>query len=572
MIDQLKKINILLNKHQKTSLLFLTFLIFIGLLLEILSLGSIVPLIDVVFNQNDESDNLFVIKWFHSFFLNKINFSQFVILLVLFIFSIKTLYFFILTVKQNTFLANLNSSVGNNLFIKYLSNNYSFFNSTNNSVLVKNLQVEVNYFNAYCQNLLIIFVELFLTISILSTLLYIKPYYTLILGLLLIFIILFIVLFTKKRTTFYGLNREVLDRKLAKISTDTFGSIKTIILMNKINFFSKIYLELNNQRAKFVSKQNTLTNLPRYFIEFTVILGLLTFLFVIKNYTENSLSILSTMGLFITALFRLMPSINKILASYQSLKFYDSSIDVIYKEMNNILKPNFLGNQTIKSPNDSIIINELSFSHDDKIIFDNLQIVFKINDSVGIVGASGSGKSTFSELFMGLLTPTTGNIYFKGKSIFSNLSSWQSNIGYVPQFTYLIDDSLKRNIAFGIPDSEINVERLNDVLNYSGLDEFLRKLDNGLDHIVGENGSSLSGGEIQRIGLARALYNNPKVLILDEPTSALDKVMSNKIMETISTLIGKLTIILITHDLELLNQFNKIYKIEDNVFQIIKDN
>jgi ATP-binding cassette, subfamily B, bacterial PglK len=571
MINQLKKINFILEKRQKLSLILLFILVFMGLVLEIISLASIAPLIDIVLRQKgEELNNLSLIKWFYSFFENNINFSKFFILLVLLIFSIKTLYFFILTYRQNIFLANLNSNVGNKLFLKYLSNNYSFFVSSNNSYLVKNLQVEVSYFNAYCQNILTLFVESFLVLSILATLLYIEPLYTIGLSILLSFIIFSIVFITKKRVAYFGLQRESIDSKLAKTSTDAFGAIKTIILSNKINFFGKTYFDLNIQRSKYVSMQTTLSQLPRYIIEFIIILGLLSFLFVNGDYNENNLNVITTLGLFITALFRLMPSLNKILASYQSLKFYDASIDTIYKEINRVGESNTLNTQETQLSNESIIVNNLSFSHKGKLIFKNLYLDIKINDTIGIIGPSGSGKSTFIDIFMGLLIPTKGNIFYKNKSIHSNLSAWHSLIGYVPQHTYLIDDSVKNNIAFGIPDVEINLKRLNQVILDSGLEEFINNLKDGIDQIVGQRGSFLSGGEIQRIGLARALYNNPKILILDEPTSALDNKMSNKIMKTISNLSGKLTIILITHDLDLLSQFNKVYQLESNMFKILK--
>lgn len=570
MINQLNKINFILEKRQKLSLILLCFLVFFGLVLEIISLASVTPLIDIVLKQDEKLNNLLQIKWLYSFFESNIIFPKFFILLVLLIFSIKTLYFFILTYKQNIFLANLNSNVANKLFSKYLSNNYSFFVSTNNSYLVKNLQVEVNYFNAYCQNILTLFVESSLVISILTTLLYIEPLFTLGLSFLLSFITFSIVFITKKRVAYYGLQRESIDSKLAKVSTDAFGAIKTIILSNKRYFFEKTYFDLNRQRSKYVSIQTTLSQLPRYFIEFIIILGLLSFLFVIGDFNENNLNVISTLGLFITALFRLMPSLNKILASYQSLKFYDASIDTIYKEINRVGESYNLKSQDTQLSNESIIVDNLSFSHEGKLIFKNLHLEIKINDTIGIIGPSGSGKSTFIDILMGLLIPTKGNIIYKNKSIHSDLSAWHSLIGYVPQHTYLIDDSVKNNIAFGIPDVEINLNRLNEVIIDSGLEEFINNLEEGIDQIVGQRGSFLSGGEIQRIGLARALYNNPRILILDEPTSALDNKMSNKIIKTISNLSGKLTIILITHDLDLLRQFNKVYQIESKVFNILK--
>jgi ABC-type multidrug transport system fused ATPase/permease subunit len=570
MINEIRKINFLLNKRQKTSLSLLFILVFIGLLLEIISLASIIPLIDVVLKQNTESSNLLIVRWFYSFFSIEIDFSKFIILLVLFIFLVKIFYFFILTFKQNAFLANLNSKIGSQLFLKYLSNNYSFFISSSNSYLVKNLQVEVSYFNAYCLNLLTFVVESLLVISILFTLLYVEPFYTLILGFFLSLIIFIIVFISKKRVAYYGLKREAIDTKLAKISTDAFGAIKTIILANRINFFSKIYSDYNLQRAKYVSSQNNLIQLPKHFIEFIVIIGLLAFLFITENSTQNNLNIISTLALFITALFRLMPSLNKILASYQSFKFYDPSVSTIFNEMSKVTELNFLSNQEATSPVAYIVVNNITFSHNEKLIFKDLKLIFEINDSIGIIGPSGSGKSTFVDVFMGLLTPTKGDILYQKKSIYSNLTLWHSIIGYVPQQTYLINDSIKNNIAFGMPDQKINLKRLNQVIIDSGLEVFIKNSENGLDQIVGDKGSFLSGGEIQRIGLARALYNSPKILILDEPTSALDKKMTNKIMKTISDLLGKLTIILITHDPSLLDQFNKIYQLENNIFKVVK--
>jgi ABC-type bacteriocin/lantibiotic exporter with double-glycine peptidase domain len=275
--------------------------------------------------------------------------------------------------------------------------------------------------------------------------------------------------------------------------------------------------------------------------------------------------IISTVAVFITAAFRMIPSLNRIMSSTQNIKYANSVVNALYNELKNlnyhIKNTDLQINQTLDFK--KITITNISFQYINNKNFGlkDISITIEKGELIGIIGESGSGKSTFVDILMGLLIIQKGEILINNKNnLYDNLSLWRSNIGYVPQNIYLIDESIKRNIAFGIPDSEICPEKLLNALKLSQLDGFISNLHNGVETMVGDRGVKLSGGQRQRIGIARALYNNPTILILDEATSALDINTENEVMESINSLRGQLTMIIIAHRLTTVKKCDIIYQ------------
>jgi ABC-type multidrug transport system fused ATPase/permease subunit len=307
-------------------------------------------------------------------------------------------------------------------------------------------------------------------------------------------------------------------------------------------------------------KVNTLLQLPRIFLEIIALTALSTLIFIMLYQQKSISNILTILGLFAAASFRLLPSVNRVMAFMQQIRFANSSIKLIFNEF-----VSFANINTTKSSLEQLIFktfeaDEIAFSYPNtsEITLKSVNLKFDAGEIIGIIGKSGSGKSTFIDLLLGLYDPLNGTLKVNNKPVLIN--DWQNIIGYVPQNIFLTDDTIRNNIAFGIPSELINEQRVNDVLEISQLSEFINDLPNGLETIVGERGISISGGQRQRIGIARALYNDPQILVFDEATSSLDSDTERAFMDSMKILFGRKTIVMVAHRMSTLVDCDKIYK------------
>ena len=338
--------------------------------------------------------------------------------------------------------------------------------------------------------------------------------------------------------------------------------------------FSEIYKNSPEKFANIQRKQSILTYLPKPVME-TVCICSLLFAMIIKIAVVGSdiSSFVTTLSVFAVAAFRMLPSFNKITGYISGMMFNKPSIDAVYKDLLEIEK---LNNQKVAEQQDSqeivfketIELKQLSFHYpeSEQWILKNANLKIAKNTSVAFIGASGAGKTTAADLILGILEPQEGTIAIDGTDIRKCMSSWHESIGYIPQTIYLMDDTIRANIAFGIPQSEVDEEAIQKALKEAQLDQFVVELPEGLDTIVGDRGVKLSGGQRQRIGIARALYRNPKVLILDEATSALDNETEKEVMQAIDGLHGTRTLIVIAHRLSTIKNCDKIYEVGDGTF------
>ena len=310
-------------------------------------------------------------------------------------------------------------------------------------------------------------------------------------------------------------------------------------------------------------------------MEFVAILLLTLIVLTLLILEIGNESLFIILGVYAATAFRLLPSVNKIIMSFQRLRFVLPSVKIIHSEITSF-------QNVLKSPKEKvstnekslkflkhISINKLDFSYSkEKKILDNIDLLINKNESIGIIGESGSGKSTLIDLIMGLLTPNKGSISVDGINIDKDYSKWHSIIGYVPQDIYLLDDTIRKNIALGLNDEKIDENQVKFSLQAAQLDNLVNSLPEGLDTIVGERGVRLSGGQRQRIGIARALYTNPDIIILDEATSSLDFETEKNIMISITKLKGIKTLIIVSHRMSTIQDCDKIYEIHNNSLRL----
>ena len=566
MLSTLKKINFLITKRQRKGLVILTLLLFVGMILEVFGLGILIPALSILLDPEMIETNSKA-SFVRSFFLGYSNQNFLFIILgsIVAVYFLKSLFLIFLTHKQNRFLSNISAYISNKLFYSYMSQPYSFHLNKNASELIKNIQIEIYYFYTFLLSLMTLFIEGGFVVSILATLIYLEPIGAISIGVFYGLLSIIFLYSTKKKIITWGNLRESLDDQVSKIALEGLGGIKDLLILGKRSFFIEEYSNKNYVKARINANQGTVSQIPKFYLELISIIGLVSFIIILLIQGKDSTGLITILGVFVAATFRMIPSLNRIIAATQSMKYYRPSVDIIYKE----IKDN------IGLLVDDIKLKEFDFKNDIEFlsvdfnftkgldILKGINLKIKKGQTIGIIGESGSGKSTLVDLLIGLHKPTSGEIIIDGINGFQMSQSWRKKIGYVSQTIYLTDDTIKKNIALGLPENNIDDTRVIELLKQVQLEKFINNLELGMNTKVGERGVQLSGGQRQRIGIARALYNSPEILILDEATSALDDKTEKEIIKTINDLKGDKTIIMIAHRISTLKNCEKIYEIEN---------
>jgi len=565
MLSTLKKINFLITQRQRIGLVILTFLLFIGMFLEIFGLGILIPTISIILDPEitDKTPFILTIRNFFSE-LSDLSFALLFLGALVFVYLIKSVFIVFLTNKQNRFLNDIVAYISNNLFINYMNQPYSFHLNRNASELLKNIQIEIAGLSVFLLSLITLFIEGGFTISVIATLIYIEPIGALSIGLFYGLLSVSFFQFTKNKIKKLGKLRQDLDSETTKIALEGLGGIKDLIILGKTSFFTEMFSSRSYTKARVNSNNSTISQLPRFYLELLSIIGLVSFIVLLLFQGKDTTSLISILGVFVAATFRMIPSLNRIISGVQSLKYYSPSLNIIYEElrMDTSTGQAALENMQFNFQNE-INLENIRFSfNEDRVILKDINLKIKKGQTIGIIGESGSGKSTLIDLILGLHKPTSGQILIDGVSGFQMDQQWRKKIGYVSQSIYLTDDTIKNNIALGVQKNEINDLRISELLKQVQLEEFISNLKFGVNTKVGERGVQLSGGQRQRIGIARALYHEPDVIILDEATSALDNETERDVMESFNKLIGVKTIIMIAHRMTTLKDCDFIYKIE----------
>jgi len=561
MIAEFQKIRQILPKNQKKALLLLSGLLFIGMLFEILGLGILFPILTVLLDPKKMRIWLNEIAYFDFSIYSYNEILIFCLISIFVVYLSKTLFLVYLTYKQNIILENVVAHIQKRLYSKYLFQSYKNHLYKNLSQMMKDVQLESIYFKNFFRSMLTLIVELALVSSIILTILYLEPVGAISIGLIFGSLALLYFQVTKGKIKKWGDKRQSLDSYISKILMNSLSGIKEVKLLDKENFFLDRFTKNNSDKVKVASNHQTLTQISRFYLELITIVGMVSLILILISNGVNTSEIVTLLGVFVAAAFRMIPSINRIIAALQNLKYYTSSVEVINEELFNIP----LNKKDKPIPFEftkKTTIENLDFSYKKKKILEGINLVIQKGETIGIIGESGSGKSTLVDLLNGLLKPTKGTIKVDDRNIEEFITSWQLSIGYVGQEIFLIDDTIRANIAFGIEEEKIDHNKINQVLKASQLSKFIRELENGVETRVGDRGIQLSGGQRQRIGIARALYHNPSVLIFDEATASLDDQTEKQVMRSIYNLKQNKTMIIIAHRISTLNQCDKIYEIK----------
>lgn len=558
----LNKLIYIIPRAKRKKLFLLIILLIIAMFLEILGLGLIVPILGSIL---DENKSKFVFEIINSFFqINDNNSLIFLSLFILFcVFFFKTIFITYLNYKQGKFLNNIRIYLTNELFVRYMTQPYDFFLQTNASLLIKNLNKEVMIVYGLSMKFISIIVESAMIVATVGTLIYIDPIGALSIGLFLFITAYLFYFFYKKKIMFYGEQRKKFDAESSLLYFETFIGIKDVKSFSKEEIIIDNHEDIVYAQGKLTVFIDFIMQLPRYFLELISIAGVFIFIFIkiIQGADLNGLII--SVGVFVAATFKILPSINKLLSVSQNINYELPSLDLIFNELNNLEKqtqnPKILSNfhKLIEFKNISF-----HFEKSKKKILNNVSFSIKKGETIGLMGQSGAGKSTLVDLLLGLLKPTSGAIYFDGEK-YDSKTMKNTFIGYVPQSINLLDRSIKNNILF-FQDNFDQTLFENSIIS-ADLKEMIENLPEKELTFVGDRGVRISGGQKQRIGIARALYTRPKILIFDEGTSALDDKTEKEVMNAIYNLKGELTIIIISHRMSTLNKCDRIYKLENGI-------
>ncbi len=560
---------------KKINYRFFIFILFLTIssVLELVSISALIPIAEIFINGQSS------FKFLNDFFqaLSKLFAKSVDIYSILFVFLtiviIKSIFLIFFSYWTNKFSQNIYKSISQSLLQKYFNNNYYFFLNHKSSDLTRNVLIETKNIGATVFCYLKAFTEIFIFFSIGVLILIIDFKSSLILIISFLFFASIYFIFTKKIIYNFGQIRQTSTGRLLKVLQEIFGSIKDIKLKKSENFFEKLFGKDINDFTIAAYKSNTINEIPRYLIEVVFVFILLLIIFTNMSNNNDFQKIIPLLAVYLAAGFRILPGVVKLSGYLQTIQSLKPSLDLLYKEFNDTERYNEKRENIINDNinfNNDIVLDKLSFGFGKKSIFKDLNLNIKNKSVTGIIGDSGSGKSTLVNLLLGFLKPDKGCIKINNIDIKNFIFKWQSNIGYVSQNIFLLDSTLKENIAFGINQEKINIEQLNKVIKSTHLEQFVKNLDNGLNTKIGEKGSWISGGQTQRIAIARELYRNPSILILDEATTGLDEMTEEKILKKIIELKNEITIIIVSHNKNTLKICDQIINL-DKMLKIKND-
>jgi len=560
-----QKLWYLLPPDQRRVAIMLLGSMLIGMALETLGIGLVIPVLALMTQSDLVSKYPILVPFLTN--LGNPGDDQLIVVGMLFlvgVYAVKATFLAFLAWWQARFVFGLNANLSQRLFAGYLRQPYTFHLQHNSAQLIRNTIGQVSDITSVIQQGLILLTEILVLFGVSALLLAVEP-----LGALLVVSTLGLAGWgfnrvTRSRILRWGEARQYHDGLRIQHLQQGLGGAKDVKLLGRESDFLSQYWLHNAGGARMGQYRATLEALPRLWLELLAVTGLAALVLVMMWQGKPLENLLPTLGLFAAAAFRLMPSVNRVLSSIQTVRFSFPVIDTLPDELRLLDATQAPRRGEILPFNDALTINQVSFAYPLAEIqaLRGVSLSIPRGALVGIIGTSGGGKSTLVDIILGLLSPISGTVEVDGIDIQTNLRGWQDQIGYVPQSIYLTDDTLRRNIAFGVPNDQIDEAAVWRAIYAAQLEEFVNDLPQGLDTLVGERGIRLSGGQRQRIGIARALYHDPPVLVLDEATSSLDTVTERGVMDAVRALKGDKTLLIVAHRLSTVEHCNRLFRLE----------
>lgn len=572
------KIRYIFDRKQKKQLMILGVMIFIGGFLETLGVGGMIPVVTALLTPEElmEYVNRYEIlqtlcERFHIQDTGQITLALIIVLMAVYV--IKNLYILFLTYKQNSFITQNRNKMISRVMAEFLNRPYEKYLGADIPTVFRITDSDIPQTFSLMLAMLQLASEVVVSLLIFVVLLWQSVSMTLFIIAVFGVLTLLIIKVFKPALNRIGAQNQAIQSRIAKWRIQATYGLKDVKVLNREEFFVRNYYETGRIGADVGRNYAVLNNTPRLLIETVFIVSVLSFVAIFVGRGGDTGVISKTIATFGVAAIRVLPSVNRINTYITEIAYTQPSLDFVYENLQEGMKTDAMlaerkANSQIEKLKleDKIELNHISFHYPDseKAIFKDAHMIVPKGKSVGIIGASGAGKSTIVDVLLGLLHAQEGEITCDGVNIFKNYESWLAQVGYIPQSIYLIDESIRDNIAFGIDADKIDDKRIWEVLEEAQLREFVEELPEGLDTTIGDRGVRLSGGQRQRIGIARALYNDPEILVFDEATSALDNDTEAAVMEAVNSFHGKKTMIIIAHRLNTIEKCDIIYKVENS--------
>ncbi|MBQ8947517.1 MAG: ABC transporter ATP-binding protein [Lachnospiraceae bacterium] len=576
MIKILKKMNLLLDGRQKAQMGGIVLLMLIGGVLESAGITMAIPALQVIIDPTTVQTNKYMNSIF--VFLHMSSPMQFAIVSMIALiaaFVIKNVFLFFLNKVELKFVYTNQFATSRRMMINFMQRPYEYYLGADTAVIQRSITSDVNNMYGLILSVLQLFSECIVFACLVVVLLYVDAKMIISIALLLILVLVIIKFVLKPVMIKAGEDNQEYYSGLFKWIEQSVTGIKEIKIANREPYFIDEYAKCGEGYVNAVQKYNLFNATPRLLIETVCVAGLVIYMMIQLTGGASVTEMLPQLTVFGLAAMRLLPSANRI-NNYQTaisyfepfffgvtddlqVEIHDESIDYDADSYVNVEKVEKL------PVRETIELKDIVYHYPDSraYVFDHADMLIPVGKSVGIVGTSGAGKTTIVNIMLGLLNIESGQILADGTEVRSHYREWLKNIGYIPQNIFMIDSSIRRNVAFGIHDDEIDDDKVWAALKEAQLDDYVRSLPDGLDTGIGERGIRLSGGQRQRIGIARALYEDPEVLVLDEATSALDNETETAIMESINRLQGRKTLIIIAHRLQTIEKCDMVYRVEE---------
>ena len=571
-----KKMNLLLDKKQKRKMVLIVFLMLIGGVLESLSISAVIPVVEALVVPNAIEENKVLGLIYHMLHLDsKVQLTVIMMLSLSRWFVLKNLFLFVQDVVQLSLVYTIQFATSRRMMINFMNRPYEYYLSADTAVIQRSITSDVNNMYGLILNLLQLISEIVVFICI-STLLFLEdPMLITMVAVLLVGVLVIIKMVLKPILVKAGKENQEYYSGLFKWIEQSVMGIKEIKIANKEQYFIHEYTKCGYGYVNAVQKYNLFNATPRLIIETVCMIGLVLYLMIVMLQGMDPANVIPQLAVFAFAAMRLIPSANRMNNHLNNISYFepffmgvsDNLQDEIHDDMITYDPTVYEKKKEVEKleVRKNISLKDITYKYPgtEKLIFNHASMEIPIGAAVGIVGTSGSGKKTIVDILLGLLELETGSILADGAEVREQYERWLKNIGYIPQSIFMIDSTIRKNVAFGIPEDEIDDNRVWEVLKEARLDEFVRSLPQGLDTGIGERGIRLSGGQRQRIGIARALFEDPEVLVLDEATSALDNDTEAAIMDSINSLHGRKTLIIIAHRLQTIEKCDIVYRVEN---------
>ncbi len=578
MLKKLKKINMLLDHTQRVRMVFLVILMLISAFLETLGIALIVPIMSVIVDPVSISQNKYHMGDLYNalHFSSTTDFAVFMMIGLVLVFVVKNIILFLSNKAQLKFIYTNQFDTSNRMMINFMMRPYEYYLGADTSVIQRNITSDINNVYALILILLQLLSEIIVFIGLVAVLLVADAKMTMTIAAILILVLVIIRYVIKPIMLKAGKDNQNYYSGLYKWINQAVTGIKEIKVANKESYFINEYAKCGEGYVRAVQKYNLYNSSPRLLIETVCIASLVFYMMFEMLGGETQLSeMISQVSVLAAAAARLLPSANRI--NNYTTSILDNVSDNLQQEIHDknisYRAEDYKKKVTVeKLPvKKAIEMKNITYRYPntDTLIFDDANVTFPVGRSIGIVGTSGAGKTTIIDICLGLLHPEKGVVLADGVDIQTNYRGWLRNIGYIPQTIFMLDGSIRKNVAFGVPDEDIDDEKVWNALREAQLDEHVRSLPDGLGTEIGERGIRLSGGQRQRIGIARALYEDPEVLVLDEATSALDGETEAAIMDSINRLHGRKTLIIIAHRLTTIAGCDMIFRVKDG--KVVRD-